>query len=572
MLKSHLRKFLWIALILPTLCFSKFLPPAQSTSGMVVTDQHLATQVGVNILKQGGNAIDAAVAIGYALAVVQPCCGNIGGGGFMLIHRKNAENIFINFREQAPAAISPKLFFNKQGKLDSKKSLYGYLAVGVPGTVMGLNQALKKYGTMPLKTVMAPAIVLAEKGFVLSKSGANFLKLKQKHIREQKNVAAIFLNNNQPYKAGELLRQENLANSLKLIANQGTQVFYHGSIAKKIVAASQAHGGVLSLKDFANYHISITKPVGCFYRGYEIITAPPPGSGAVICEMLNILKGYPLKQLGFHSAAAVHYNIEAMRYAFADRNRLLGDPDFIKIPLKKLLSEAYAAKIRLHIKPNKAGDSRALGLQPNKNGEKMQTTHYSVMDKLGNAVSVTYTINGYFGSFVIAGDTGFLLNNELDDFTISPTAPNLFKLIQSNANIIAPNKRPLSSMSPTIILENNKVVMLVGAAGGSTIITSILQTIENVIDFGMDINSAVNSPRFHMQWLPDITYMEQRAFSVDTMRVLRKMGHTLKLGLWGKRLDWGQVAALSNNPKTHIRYGANENRRPQGLAAGYNVK
>ncbi len=570
-MNTRIQRYLLLALLSISLTsYGAYLPPAQGQQGMVSTPQKLASLVGLKILKEGGNAIDAAVAVGYALAVVQPCCGNIGGGGFMLIHLANQHNVVINFREKAPTKISSQLFFDKKGQLKKNAVHYGYLPVGVPGTVLGLNTALKRYGTMSLQQVMAPAIHYAKAGFVLAPTQIRLLKRYEHYFKKSPNVSAIFLNQGQPYQAGERLIQPQLARTLVAISKQGSQVFYRGWIAKQIVKASQKHGGVLSLKDFANYRVEIAKPIACSYRGYQIITVPPPSSGTIVCEIMNILSGYPLAQFGYHSSASAHYNIEAMRYAFADRNQYLGDPDFVKNPVKKLISKSYAKQIRARIKPNQAGESTGIGPDiTHKISMDGQTVHYVVADRYGNAVTITYTLNSYFGSKVIAGNTGFFLNNELDDFTLKIGLPNIFQLVQGRANLIAPNKRPLSSMSPTLVMKNNKLYMALGAAGGSTIITSIVEAMEHVIDYGMNINAGVNSPRYHMQWLPDFVYMEPFTFSPDTLAKLRKMGYRFKLGsVYGTRY-WGQVAALLKNNKVHTFYGANDNRYPAGLAIGY---
>ena len=562
-------KYPWRGLLLGIVFFSStiqavYLPPVSAKGGMVVTAQRIASQVGADILQQGGNAIDAAVAVGYSLAVVHPCCGNLGGGGFMVIHLANGKNVFINFRETAPAAISGKDFFDVAGKLTSKAT-EGYLAVGVPGTVMGLNTALKKYGTMPLKKVMAPAIRLAKRGYLLTKADVAILNTSTQSFKKQPNMAAIFLSHGKPYHPGQLLKQPELAKTLTLISEKGTQVFYHGKIAKTIVAASQQHGGVLSLQDFANYSVVVSKPLFCSYRGYDLVTAPPPGSGVTVCEILNIVSTYPLDFYGFHSPEAVHYDVEAMRYAFADRNQYLGDPAFVDNPTQKLLSLAYAEKIRSQIKPKQAGNSQTIGMRVI---EKPNTTHLDVIDAKGNAVSMTYTLNGFFGAKVIAGDTGFFLNNELDDFALKEGVANQFKLVQGKANLIAPNKRPLSSMSPTIVMKNNKLYMLLGAAGGSTIITTIVETFQNVVDFKRPINDAVNLPRYHMQWLPDKIYREPFAFSKYTRKTLRSMGYVLQLGSPYGTKTWGQMAAIFIDPKTGLFYGENDNGYPAGAAIG----
>lgn len=549
----------FLLLLLPlTNIYAAYLPPASGNDGMVVTAQHLATQVGVKILKEGGNAIDAAVAVGYALAVVQPCCGNIGGGGFMLIHLARGKNVFLDFREKAPAKIPAKL---------QPGVTHGYLPVGIPGTVIGLNTALKTYGTMSLKQVMTPAITLAKNGFVLTTPDVKLLQRDAKNFKKHSNVAAIFLKNGKPYQAGERLIQTDLAKTLAAISKHGADVFYHGWIAHALTKASKAHGGTFTLKDFANYAIVWAKPIRCTYRGNDVITSPPPSSGVTVCEILNIVNAYPLRTLGFHSALATHFNVEAMRYAFADRNRYLGDPAFVTNPVTRLLSAAHADHIRAQIKPFKAGNSQKLGPLLKRHN----TTHFVVIDNKGNAVSLTYTLNRFFGSGVIAGNTGFFLNDELNDFTLKAGVPNLFKLVQGKTNLIKPHKRPLSSMSPTFVMKNNKLYILVGAAGGPTIITSIVQTIENVIDFGMTINAGVNMPRYHMQWLPDTVFIEPYAFSSDTLKILHTMGYTTQVGFYGEP-TWGQVAASVIDPATGIMSGATDNDWPSGSALGLKHK
>lgn len=551
--------------------------PATAQHAMVVSSQHLATETGVAILKQGGNAIDAAVAMGYALAVVHPCCGNIGGGGFMLIHLADGKNTFINFREKAPAAIKASLFEDAQGNL-RKNALSGgyiagnlsqpYLPVGVPGTVLGLNTALQKYGTFPLQRIIQPAIALAKNGFILAPGDITFLHANTHSFIAQPNVAAIFLKNQQPYQAGDRLIQTDLANTLMDIAAHGSNAFYRGTIADKIVTASQNNGGILTKQDLANYTLREQTPITCQYRGYTVVTAPPPSSGVTICEMLNIVDGYPLHKLGYHSAESAHYNLEAMRYAFADRNTYLGDPDFIKIPVAHLISPQYAAQIREHIAPDKAGDSHRIGFssQPKENAN---TTSFVVLDEHGNAVAVTYTIDDYFGAKIIPGNTGFFLNNELGDFTIKANTPNPNGLVQGTANLIAPNKRPLSSMSPTLLMKNHKVLMLLGTPGGGTITTQIVETIENVVDYDMNVKAAVDAPRYHMQWLPDVVYMEPNAFSNETIKKLIQNGYTLKLGSPYGTPEWGAVTAIVVDPKTKLLTGAIDRRRPAGLALGY---
>ncbi len=558
---------LYLFFFIPAFTTAAFLPPVASDLAMVSSAQYLATEVGVDILREGGNAIDAAVAVGYALAVVHPCCGNLGGGGFMLIHLTTGKNIFINFREKAPQAITSKDFFDKRGH-PTTSSWTGYLSVGVPGTVMGLNTALKEYGTMTLKQVMAPAIHLAKQGFILNRADVKLLHENTNEFEKNPTVAAIFLKNGKPYEMGDRLIQPQLAWTLSLISRKGSTAFYEGPIAKAIVQASEENHGVLSLWDFSHYSVKIMDPIECHYRGYQVITSPPPASGVTVCEILNIVGGYPLESEGFHSAQSVHDNVEAMRYAFADRNQFLGDPDFVKTPINKLLSLDHAKKIRAQISPNKAGNSAKIGILKGESNEKQNTTAYQVIDNKGNAVSVTYTINGYFGSNQIAPGTGFFLNNELDDFTLRVGLPNFFKLVQGEANFIQANKRPMSSMSPTMLMKNNTPYILLGAAGGSTIITSIVQTIENVIDYGMDINAAVNQPRYHMQWMPDEIFIEPFAFSADTLNKLQQMGYQTHLGGPYDTLLWGQEAAILEDRGDKLYYGAADNRHANGLAEG----
>lgn len=565
-------------LFIHSFSFAASLPPSEGKSCMAVSAQHYATQVGLDILKKGGNAIDAAVAMGYALAVVYPCCGNIGGGGFMLIHLANGKNIFLNFREKAPLAIKTSLFLDKQGNVIQDKLSGGhvggvlrqpYLAVAIPGTVLGLNTALQKYGTMDLATVIKPAINLARIGYQLQPGDIEILKTGTESFKTQSNVATIFLNKGNAYQAGEKLIQPNLANTLEEISKQGSKVFYRGKIAREMVKASQRQGGVISMQDLARYSVEELKPITCTYRGYTITTSPPPSSGGItICEILNITEKYPLAQFGFHSAAATHPTVEAMKYAYADRNSWLGDPDFVKNPVDKLISKNYAAEIRKKILPNKATPAQKIGFlksQP----EGHNTTAYVVIDKAGNAVSVTYTLNDYFGAKVIAGNTGFFLNNEISDFTIKPGTANSYGLVQGEANVLKPEKRPLSSMSPTLISKNNQLLFLMGTPGGSTIPTQLISFIQNIIDYKMNIQEAENSPRFHMQWLPDFVYMEPFTFSHDTQQILEKMGHKFKLGSPYRTLYWGSITAIATDPEKHKVYGAVDARRPTGSAAGY---
>ena len=411
-------------------------PPVEAANGMSVSAQRDASKAGADILAAGGNAIDAAVAIGYALAVTHPCCGNVGGGGFATIHLANGKDTFINFREKAPAAASANMYLDAKGDVIPGLSLRGYKAVGVPGSVMGFQKMLDEYGTMKREQVMAAAIKLADQGYVLQEGDVRIYGFGSEAFAKEPNVAAIFLNNGKPWKVGDTLVQKNLAATLKEISAKGPDVFYKGDIAQRVVDASKANGGLLTMKDFADYTVTESAPLYCNYRGYRIISSPPPSSGgASMCEILNILSGYPMNKMPVHSAKSVHLMVEAMRHAYVDRNFLLGDPAFVKNPLDKILSAKHAAAIRAKIDPVKATPSSEvkIGVVPH---ESDQTTHYSVVDKAGNAVSVTYTINGGFGAQVIAGDTGFFLNNEMDDFTSKVGAPNLFGLVQGENNSI----------------------------------------------------------------------------------------------------------------------------------------
>lgn len=555
-----------LSFFLMSITFSAYPRPVAAQHGMVVSEQKIASTVGTKILQQGGNAIDAAVAVGYALAVVNPCCGNIGGGGFMLVHLANGKNIFLNFREKAPLAAKPNMYLDAQGNIIPEKSTSGYSAVAVPGTVMGLDFALQHYGTMSRKQVMAPAIALAEKGFILGPGDISLLSKGTHKFYQQANVAAIFLHQGKPWVAGERLVQKDLAQSLRRIAEQGPKVFYHGIIAKTIVDESQKHGGILSLQDFSQYNIEVLDPLTCSYEGHQIISAPPPSSGGIaLCQMLNIIEGYPLKKLGFHSAEGSHYLIEAMRFAFADRNNKLGDPNFIKNPVADLTSKNYAAKLRQYIQKDHATPSNSLPLTTAPVAEGEHTTHYSIMDQFGNAVAVTYTINRFFGAYVIAGKTGFLLNNEMDDFTSKPGVANQFGLVQGEANSIQPGKRPLSSMMPTIVMEKDKPLIIVGSPGGPRIISTVLLTIINILDYGLDVQAAVDAPRFHQQWFPEWVDVEKPfVFSPDTQQLLMKMGYQLK-----KHALWGAVEAIFIDPNTHIFYGGSDSRHSEGAAVGY---
>ena len=561
-------------------------PAVEAEHGMVVASEHRAAEIGADILRQGGNAIDAAVAVGFAEAVTNPCCGNLGGGGFLVAHlAATHRDVFIDFRETAPAAAAKTMYLDAAGAPIKGASLDGWRAVATPGTVLGLDAALKAYGAMSRDKVMAPAIALARDGFILSRADADIFQASALRFTGDPEAAKIFLRpDGTPLQPGDRLIQSDLAATLQAIADQGPDAFYRGAIAEKIDAAMRANGGIVSAADLAAYKIGEAPPLACDYRGFRFLSAPPPSSGgATLCEILNVLEGYDLKGLGFHSAASVHLMVEAMRHAYMDRNTYLGDPAFVANPLDRLLSKDYAARIRAAILPDKATPSQDVqpGVAPH---EKSETTHYSVIDKDGDAVAVTYTINGGFGAGVIAPGTGFVLNDEMDDFTVKPGVANLFGLVQGEANAIAPGKRPLSSMAPTLVEKDGRVVLALGSPGGSRIITTVLETALNLIDYGMGLQEAVDAPRFHHQWLPDTIFAEPYAFSPDTQKLLEGMGYTIVV-----QAPWSaaEVAATTgaapseagpaaDNPDSAFGgkmrpgyfYGANDDRRPAGTAVG----
>ncbi len=563
--------------LLALLCFTQSLAspsvPATAAHAMVVTEQRLASQAGLDILERGGNAVDAAVAVGYALAVVDPCCGNIGGGGFMLVRMHDGRERFIDFREKAPRLATPAMYQDAEGNVVPDRSRKGWLAVGVPGTVMGFDRALREYGTMSRPAVMARAIALARDGFVMQSgdlipfAGAETEGYSGAYgFAKQPKVRAIWMPRGRYPKAGDRIVQADLARTLSTIAAGGHEAFYRGPIAQTIVRESQKHGGILTAEDFAGYTIGESAPLHCSYHGYEIISAPPPSSGGVtLCETLNIVSPYPFAAWGWHSVREAHYLAEAERRAYADRNADLGDPAFVKNPIAQLLDPSYAARLRAGIAPMHATPSKdvrpGVAVSVHENDD---TTHFSIVDKDGNAVAVTYTINDWFGSDVIAGDTGFFLNDEMDDFTSKPGVPNMYGLVQGVRNDIEPKKRPLSSMAPTMVLRDGKIAMVTGSPGGSRIITITLETILNAVDFGMNVQQAVDAPRMHMQWLPDEIEYEPGAFAGDTVKALQSNGYTLK-----EIPMWGSAQAIWIDAKTGILYGGTDRRHPAGAAIGY---
>ncbi|AVX39238.1 gamma-glutamyltransferase [Yersinia massiliensis] len=586
LLKKWNKPLAVLALLISGTLHAASTPAVEAKNGMVVTSQYLASQVGTDILKMGGNAVDAAVAVGYAQAVVNPCCGNIGGGGFMTIHLADGTDTFINFRETAPAAASADMYLDKDGKVTKDASLYGYLAAGVPGTVLGMDSAQKKYGKLTRQQVMAPAIKLAREGFILTRADTDILDTTVKRFRQDPEAARIFLRKDgEALQPGDRLVQADLAETLAAISEKGPDAFYQGKIPQAVEAAAKKGGGILTAADFANYKITETAPITCSYRGYKFVSSPPPSSGGVtLCETLNVLEGYDLKGMGFNSAAYIHTLTEAMRHAYMDRNTFLGDPEFVKNPIDRLLSKSYAADIRKQIVANQATPSAKVqpGMQPH---EKPETTHYSIVDHEGNAVSTTYTVNGRFGAVVIAPGTGFFLNDEMDDFTVKVGEQNMYGLVQGATNAIAPGKRPLSSMSPTLVTKDGKTFMVLGSPGGSRIITITLQTALNVIDHGMAPQEAVDAPRIHHQWLPDEVYYEQRGVSADSLNLLKTMGYKMvEQNPWGATelilvglagvegvvpANSGNDSAVSGKVREGYLYGANDVRRPAGAAIGY---
>jgi gamma-glutamyltranspeptidase/glutathione hydrolase len=500
--------------------------PVRARRGMVVTRERHATAAGLQVLESGGNAIDAAIAVGFALAVTHPSAGNIGGGGFMLIRLADGRTTFIDFRERAPGAASRNMYLNLLGKA-TQDSVIGYRASGVPGTVRGLEYASQKYGKKPWADLVKPAVELASKGFPLSYGQAQGLRGATALSRFPESNR-IFLRGGKFYEAGELFVQADLTRTLERIARLGSKDFYEGETAQLLAKDMAAHGGLITLDDLKKYAAIERKPLTGAYRGHTIVTAPPPSSGGVgVLEMLGILEGTTFEKGGAGSAAAVHYVTEAMRRYFADRSEHLGDPDYVKVPLTAMLNPKYLAKLRASIDPERATPSSEVHAAKFTAAESNETTHYSVADADGNIALVTYTLNGGYGSKVTATGLGFLLNNEMDDFAPKPGEANMYGLIQGEANAIAPRKTPLSSMTPTLVVKDGKPVLALGSPGGPTIINTVLEVVINTIDFGMNVQDAVNWPRFHHQWLPDVLNMEP-GYSPDTVALLEKRGYTVK--------------------------------------------
>ena len=550
--------------------------PVHAPHAMVASMHELASRAGVEMMQAGGNAVDAAVATGFALAVVHPQAGNLGGGGFMLIRMADGAAHFIDYREKAPAAATAEMYQDAQGNVIPNASLVGYKAIGVPGSVAGLSYAQKTYGKLSLAQVMAPAIKLARDGYVLAYEDAE--DLRDPELSKFSESKRIFQRDGSFYKPGEVLRQPDLARTLERIAKNPDD-FYHGSIAHELAASVQKGGGLLTADDLAHYEVKEREPIRGTYRGYDIISAPPPSSGGIaLLETLNILEGYDLAKYGNRSAEAIHLTAEAFRRAFFDRAEFLGDPDFSKIPVAQLIDKRYAAGWRESIDLEHASVSKDLhrpavfneleryasshSIPASAVREPQNTTHYSVVDGAGNAVSVTTTLNDSLGSRVTAEGLGFLLNDEMDDFSSKPGVPNVYGLLQGPANAIGPGKRPLSAMTPTIVLANGKLYLVLGAEGGPTIITNVANMLMSVVDFGVDIEEAVNAPRFHHQWMPDELHLEDR-ISPDTTRLLQSKGHKIEIERF-----WGDSECIAIDPKTGERLGASDGRH-NGKAVGY---
>lgn len=576
-MRSHrnLVPLLLLAALLASAAAAAPMHPAHAQHGMVASMHELASRAGVEMMQAGGNAVDAAVATGFALAVVHPQAGNLGGGGFMLIRMADGATHFVDYREKAPAAATADMYLDAQGNVIENASIVGYKAIGVPGSVAGLAFAQKTYGKLPLAQVMAPAIKLARDGYALAWEDTQ--DLRDEYLAKFPESKRIFQRDGNFYQQGEILRQPDLARTLERIAKNPDD-FYHGALARELAADIQKGGGLVTADDLAHYEVKEREVIRGTYRDYDIISAPPPSSGGVaLLEILNILEGYDLPKAGNRSAEGIHLTAEAFRRAFFDRAEFLGDPDFAKIPVAQLIDKRYAAGWRESIDLDRASISKDLkrpavfsqletyaATHPNARAvrEPENTTHYSVVDAAGDAVAVTTTLNDTLGSRVTAEGLGFLLNDEMDDFSSKPGVPNAYGLIQGPANAIGPGKRPLSAMTPTIVLKDGKLYLVLGAEGGPTIITNVANMLMSVVDFGVDIQEAVNAPRFHHQWMPDELHLEDR-ISPDTVRLLKSKGHKIAIERF-----WGDSECIAIDLKTGERLGASDGRH-NGKAVGY---
>ncbi len=538
--------------------------PVYAPHGMVASQEKIATEEGVKVLKEGGNAIDAAVTVGFTLAVTLPRAGNLGGGGFMLLHSaKEKKTLAIDYREKAPLAATRDMFLDENGDVDVNKAHRSYLSAGVPGTVAGMILALEKYGTISLSRALAPAIRLAEEGIVVSSSLARGLSSARKRLRISSAGQKIFFRENgENFRIGDKLIQKDLAWSLKQIASKGRKAFYEGKIAEKIVKSMQRHHGIISKEDLLRYEAVIRQPVEGTYRGYQVYSMPPPSSGGIhLIQMLNLLENFSLSEMGHNNAKSIHLLAEVMRLAYADRSKHLGDTDFVKVPQEGLTSKLYSKKLLSQISLKKANQSEKVFPGNPWPYESNETTHYSVVDRYGNVVSNTYTLNFSYGSGHVVPGTGILLNNEMDDFSSKPGVPNAYGLVGGEANAIQPEKRMLSSMTPSLVLKDGEFFLVTGSPGGSRIITTTLQIILNVIDHQMNIAEATNASRIHHQWLPDELRIE-KGLSKDTIDILEQKGHQVKL-----KASMGSTQSIMKAPEGF--YGASDPRRPAALTLGH---
>lgn len=537
--------------------------PIVAQNGMVGSQHYLASEAGLEILQAGGNAVDAAVAVGFTLAVVLPRAGNLGGGGFMMVYdAKTGKTRAINYREMAPLLAHRDMYLDKEGNVDNHKLNFTHQSAGVPGTVAGLAHALETYGTMSLKDVMKPAIKLAEKGFPVTYDLSSILQRYEKRLKASSETEKIFYKGNGYYQQGELLKQKDLAWSLKRISKKGPDAFYKGEVAERLVADQKAHGGLISMEDLATYEVEDVAPVSGTYRGHDIVSMPPPSSGGLhIIQMLNILEEFPIGYLGHNTSETIHLMAEAMKFAYADRSEHLGDPNFWEVPVDWITSKEYAETLRSRIDRWQAIPSEEIKPGSPDDYESDQTTHFTVVDKAGNVVVNTYTLNFSFGNGIVAAGTGILLNNEMSDLSAKPGVANAFGLLGGEANAVAPRKRPLSSMTPTIVLKDGKPYFATGSPGGSRIITTVLQIIMNIIDHDMNVAEASHAARIHHQWYPEVLYVEKR-LNKDTQALLRAKQHDVQY-----RAAMGSTHTIML--KDGLIWGASDPRRPDAATVGY---
>src|SRR6266851_2514101 len=553
--------------------------PVRARHGIVASTNEIASKVGVDIMKRGGNAVDAAIAVAFALAVTHPAAGNLGGGGFMMISLKDGRTTAIDYREMAPAAATHNIYLDKDGKVleGDGGSVEGYRAAGVPGTVRGMELALKRYGSHRLTwaQLIEPAQVLAANGFSVTYTLARSLRGSREYLSKYPETKRIYLNGGKFYNEGDVFRQPDLAATFARLQQRGPNEFYEGQTARLIVDDLKRHNGLMTMADMRGYVAKERETLRGNYRGYEIVSMPPPSSGgAVLIEMLNILEGYDFRKMDWASSDRYHLMTEAMRRAFADRAEYMGDTDFVRVPIAGLTDKKYAARLRESINPARASSSEQVKAGKPVGYESEETTHFTVVDAEGNAVANTYTLNNSYGSAVVAKGTGLIMNDEMDDFAAKPGTPNLYGLIQGERNAVAPRKRPLSAMTPTLVLRRDgSLWFAIGSPGGATIMNTVLQIITDIIDYDMNLQQAVDAPRIHNQWLPDEVAYEPYALSEDTLRVLRSRGHTLRIrpdaGWTNGDGYMGDAAGVMIEENTGVRLGATDPRRSDGLALGY---